>query len=276
MLADPALQISLSGPLNHRRQPNENLARELLELFTLGESHFSEADVIETARALTGYRLQDHRFLVFDPRRHDFGTKTILGRSAGFGMDDLVDWLCEQPATARHISRRLWLNLVGPAPSPARLEEIAAGWRRQNLSLPWLIRTLETSPEAVEGRRRATRLAPPITMVSRSLALLGSRHPDAFRIGVIQLARMGQPLFMPPSVKGWPVNEEWLNLRWLQARRRGLRALLADPEVWASNRLPDSLEPSLTAIPPLTIQLPAPATRENLAQLWSDPVWQLH
>lgn len=123
--------------------------------------------------------------------------------------------------------------------------------------------------------RSATRLAPPITVVSRSLALLGSRHPDSLRIGLQHLPRMGQAPFEPPSVKGWPVNEGWLNLRWLQARRRGLQALLSDSEVWASNRLPDRLDPDLTAIAPLTLRLPAEASRENLARLWSDPVWQL-
>ncbi len=83
MVLDPALQISLNGPANHRRNPNENLARELLELFSLGEGNYSEADVREAARALSGYRL-DARIesqLVLDPRRHDFGSKTILGRS---------------------------------------------------------------------------------------------------------------------------------------------------------------------------------------------------
>ncbi|WP_157665447.1 DUF1800 family protein [Cyanobium sp. NIES-981] len=275
MLADPALQISLSGHLNNRTNPNENLARELLELFSLGEGHYTENDVIETARALTGYRLVQHRSLVLDPRRHDFGTKTILGRTSGFDLSELVQWLCQQPATARHITRRLWLEIVGPLPSPARLEEIAAGWRQNHLSLPWLISVLERTPEARDGRRQATRLDSPIAMVSRSLALLGSRHPDALRISIHHLRLMGQPLFAPPSVKGWPTNEEWLNLRWLTARRRGLMALLADPEVWASRELPDSLPPGLTAIPPLTIGLPAPATRENIARLWRDPVWQL-
>ena len=118
MLADPALQISLSGHLNHRRNPNENLARELLELFSLGEGHYSEADVIETARALTGFRLVEFRSLVLDPSRHDYGSKSILGRTAAFELPDLVDWLCQQPATARHISGRLWLEIVGPLPPP--------------------------------------------------------------------------------------------------------------------------------------------------------------
>jgi hypothetical protein len=86
---------------------------------------------------------------------------------------------------------------------------------------------------------------------------------------------MGQPVLEPPSVKGWPVNEEWINLRWLQARRRGLAALLADEEVWASAALPLQLLPTLTPIPTLGLDLPAPADRSSLAQLFADPVWQL-
>lgn len=128
MVADPALQISLNGPINHRGKPNENLARELLELFSLGEGHFSELDVIEAARALTGYRLDQYRMLVLDPRRHDPGPKTILGRTAAFDGPKLVEWLCHQPATALTITRRLWLEIVGPLPSSA------AGGDRQRLA----------------------------------------------------------------------------------------------------------------------------------------------
>jgi uncharacterized protein (DUF1800 family) len=141
MVADPALQIYLNGPINHRSKPNENLARELLELFSLGEGHFSEQDVLEAARALTGYQLDEHRTLVLDPRRHDPGPMTILGLTATFNGPKLVDWLCEQPATALNITRRLWLQIVGPLPSGAPLEAIAASWRGQSLSLPWLIDT---------------------------------------------------------------------------------------------------------------------------------------
>jgi hypothetical protein len=86
---------------------------------------------------------------------------------------------------------------------------------------------------------------------------------------------MGQAPFEPPSVKGWPVNEQWLNLRWLQARRRGLQQLLTDEEVWASAALPAELSAELTPIPPLGLRLPAAASRDNLAALWADPVWQL-
>lgn len=95
MLLDPALQISLNGPANHRRSPNENLARELLELFSLGEGNFQESDVREAARALSGYSLDDRQQLVLDPQRHDSGTKTILGRTAAFAAPSLAAWLCE-------------------------------------------------------------------------------------------------------------------------------------------------------------------------------------
>lgn len=275
MVLDPALQISLNGPANHRRQPNENLARELLELFVLGEGNYSEADVREAARALTGYRLSSKGELVLDPRRHDPGLKTILGRTEAFTGESLVGWLAEQPATAPYISGRIWRQLVGTPPKPQRLQALAADWRQRQLSIPWLLTTIQATPEATQSRERGLRLADPLEVAARSLRLLGSRHRDALGIGVRAAAAMGQAPFEPPSVKGWPVNEQWLNLRWLQAWRRGLQQLLTDEEVWASAALPAELSPHLTPIPPLGLRLLAPASRENVAALWADPVMQL-
>ncbi|MFM7548333.1 MAG: DUF1800 family protein [Cyanobacteriota bacterium] len=275
MVLDPALQISLNGPANHRRQPNENLARELLELFALGEGNYSEADVREAARALTGYRLSGDGQLLLDPRRHDPGPKTILGRTEAFTGESLAGWLAEQPATVRYISGRIWRQLVGTAPKQQRLQELAAGWGQRQLSIPWLLAAIQATPEARESRQRGLRLADPLEVVARSLRLLGSRHPDALAIGVRAAAAMGQAPFEPPSVKGWPVNEQWLNLRWLQARRQGLQQLLTDEEVWGSAALPAELSAELTPIPPLGLRLPATASRENLAALLADPVWQL-
>ncbi len=275
MLLDPALQISLNGPANHRRNPNENLARELLELFSLGEGHYNETDVREAARALSGYRLDGQQQLGLDPRRHDAGRKTILGRRADFNAETLAAWLAEQPATARHISARIWRQRVGTPPPPQRLEALATGWRQQQLAIPWLMEAIATAPEAIESRRRGLRLADPLELVARSLRLLGSRHADALTISLRGLREMGQAPFEPPSVKGWPVNEQWLNLRWLQARRRTIQALLTDEEVWASRSLPPELGTSLTPIAPLTLALPAQPSRETLAVLFADPVWQL-
>jgi len=185
----------------------------------------------------------------------------------------LAAWLAQQPATALHISSRLWRVLVGTIPAKKRLLSIAKQWQEQNLSLPWLHNTLINSPEAIAARGK--KLSDPILMISRSLALIGSRNQEALQISRVQLARMGQPLLEPPSVKGWPINEQWLNLRWLQARRHGLTALLANEEVWNSRNLPPILLSSLTPIAPLGLTLPSAATRANIAQLFKDPVWQL-
>ena len=273
MLLDPALQISLNGLANKRGRPNENLARELLELFSLGEGNYKEFDVQETARALTGYYLTPEGKLSLDPQRHDGGQKNILGKSAPFNAISLAAWLAQQPATALHISSRLWRVLVGTIPAKKRMLSIAKQWQDQKLSLPWLHNTLINSPEAIAARGK--KLSDPILMISRSLALIGSRNQEALQICRVQLARMGQPLLEPPSVKGWPVNEQWLNLRWLQARRHGLTALLANEEVWNSRNLPPILLSSLTPIAPLGLTLPSAATRTNIAQLFKDPVWQL-
>jgi uncharacterized protein (DUF1800 family) len=273
MVQDAALQISLNGLANHRGNPNENLARELLELFSLGEGNYSERDVIEAARALTGYRMGPDGLLFIDPRRHDDSPKTILGQTDRFDGPTLVSWLCQQPSTAENIVRRLWPRIVGSLPPPQRLQSLSNAWITAGLSLPWLMRTLRSTPEARSGQGQ--RLEDPIGVMARSLALLGSRHPDAFSISQQGLTSMGQEPFDPPSVKGWPVNEEWLNLRWLQARKRGMQALLADEEVWAARQLPPALTQAIVPIPLLTLELPATPSRESLGLLFTDPVWQL-
>ena len=275
MVIDPALQISLNGPANQSRNPNENLARELLELFSLGEGHYGEADVMDAARALTGYRLNADKQIVLEPRRHDSGPKTILGRRAAFEASSLTSWLAEQPATARHIIQRLWRSRIGTSPPAQRLQLLAEDWRQQQLSVPWLFSTLEQLPETRASRRQGLRLADPLEMMARSLRLLGSRHPEAIAISLRGLKNMGQAPFEPPSVKGWPVNEQWIKLRWLHARRRTLQQLLVNEEVWASRQIAKDLAATLTAVPPLTLSLPAPASRDNLATLFADPVWQL-
>jgi len=137
MVLDPALQLSLNGPANHRSNPNENLARELLELFSLGEGHYSETDVREAARALSGYRLDAQQQLVLDPRRHDSGSKTILGRRADFNAASLALWLAEQPATARHINSLIAsYSLARAKPAPAYSDTFLATFQHDYILSP--------------------------------------------------------------------------------------------------------------------------------------------
>ena len=105
--------------------------------------------------------------------------------------------------------------------------------------------------------------------------MIGSRHSDAIALSLRGLRAMGQAPFEPPNVSGWPVNEQWINTRWLEARRRTLLQLIRDEEVWETRSLPSQLDRSLTGMVPFTITLPAKPTRDNLAVLFLDPVWQL-
>ena len=275
LILDPALQLALDGFKNHRRRPNENFARELLELFTLGEGNYTEADVIESSRALTGYRLNQFQKVVLNPRRHDNGQKVILGRTAAFNGESLAEWLAEQPATAKNICRRLWRRMIGTNVSSNRLNTLAQQWQQHDLSIPWIMKELTSNPEAITSRNNGLRLSDPLELVSRSLRLLGSRHEEALDLSLRGLKGMEQRPFEPPSIRGWPINEEWITSRGIQARRRTLQQLLAHEEVWESRQTRQSLPANLTAISPLTLSLPAHTTRENLEQLFNDPVWQL-
>jgi uncharacterized protein (DUF1800 family) len=144
-----------------------------------------------------------------------------------------------------------------------------------DLDLPWLYQQLLGSPEASRSIASGAMIRDPIDLMIASLNQLGSRHPDALRLAREHLARMQQAPFRPPNVKGWPVDTEWLTLRSLRARQRGLQVLLSDSEVWESRRLDSPLSPGWLPRPPLGLTLPAPPDQEHLAALWNDPVWQL-
>src|SRR5437773_8021665 len=120
MLRDPALILWLDGQKNTRQAPNENLARELMELFTLGIGNYTEDDVKAGAKALTGWQLdRDRMAAVLTPSRHDNGVKTILGRSGNFGADEYADILLAQPANAQFLAKRLWFRFASGEPIPA-------------------------------------------------------------------------------------------------------------------------------------------------------------
>src|SRR5438045_6059594 len=125
MLRDPALIVWLDGQQNTRAAPNENLARESMELFTLGVGNYTEADVRAAARALTGWQVRrGDATATFNPQRHDPGDKTILGRTGNFDTDGDADLLPAQPANATFLAARLWYRFAsGDAPPPERLAE---------------------------------------------------------------------------------------------------------------------------------------------------------
>ncbi|OZV80904.1 hypothetical protein CA850_12115 [Micromonospora echinospora] len=221
MVRDPALILWLDGQRNTRKAPNENLARELMELFTLGHGGgYTEADVKEGARALTGWVVDRRTGTArFEARRHDPGPKTILGRRAAFDAGSYAQLLADRPETARFVAARLWFRFAGPdLPPPA------------DLAGPDTITTLRrilTAPDFAQTRD--TLVKQPVEWLVGALRQLGVRPaalPEAGRRRLTAgLTALDQVPLRPPSVGGWPAGAAWLTTSSLQARLRTADAL---------------------------------------------------
>ncbi|WP_173166149.1 DUF1800 family protein [Phytohabitans suffuscus] len=211
MVGDRALVYWLDGQHNKKNAPNENLARELCELFLLGIGRYTEKDVKEAARALTGYRVAlDKEELVFDPQHHDNGAKTILGKTADFNPRGLVDLLLKQPACPRFIATRLWYRYASssePVPEGVR-EAMAAQFPRPMAMLRALFE------DEAFAETRGTMVKQPVEWFVGALRQLGLRpvrlKPEEFTRLYWALESLGQRPFAPPSVGGWPAGTAWL------------------------------------------------------------------
>ncbi|MFI5461020.1 MAG: DUF1800 family protein [Isosphaerales bacterium] len=224
MLGDGAMRRWLDGLNSTKVQPNENLAREFLELFALGEGHYSERDVREVARALAGWvevDSQQHRDQ-FDPGDFDAGPKTILGETGKWGVDDVVRIACRQSAAATHIARRLYRTFISNTdePSPGLLAPLADAMRVEgDVDVANGIELVLRSRLFHSEECRTRRVKSPVDFAIG--AILASElldPPPDFVDLEIHLTKMGQRLFFPPGVAGWPGGLAWLNGQEVLAR----------------------------------------------------------
>lgn len=212
VIRDPAMLIYLCNDENTVDGINENFARELLELFTMGEGKYSERDVREATRALTGIHV-DFRTgtAVFSPERHDHGMKTILGQSGRFGMDDLVDLILADDATARFIVTRLWRTFVSPDPDPAELDRLAAVFRTSGYRIDTLMEALLLSDAFWAPANRGRLIKSPTDLMVGTLRAAGIRDADAVRHLPTAGRLAGKDPLDPPRVDGWPGHTQWIS-----------------------------------------------------------------
>jgi uncharacterized protein (DUF1800 family) len=224
---DPALLVYLDAPANRRGHPNENLARELMELFTLGIGHYTEADVREAARALTGWRVARGVFHNWPPD-HDSGEKTILSRTGGWTGDDLVRILLEQPATARRLAGRVCEWLMGETGAgAAALDALAAGLRCHDLDIGWAVGTVLRSRAFFAATNIGNRVLGPVEFVVGAARALERFDPPPSSLLLAEwAARLGQDLFYPPNVGGWPGGRDWLTTQGIIGRANYAAALV--------------------------------------------------
>ena len=213
MVVDPAMLVWLDGRGNKIGKPNENLAREFMELFTLGIGHYQEPDVAQAARALTGWTVSRQTGQVrFVPRRHDNGPKTILGKTADFDAKYFAQLALSQEASPPFVVGRLWLRLVSAAPpSQDAMGRLLAAYGDRG-DIRATLRAIAAEPAFTDSASALVKQ--PAEWLAGLLRALGVR-PSALdqktltRL-VAGLRGMGQLPFRPPSVGGWPAGQSWL------------------------------------------------------------------
>ena len=200
---DPALLVFLDAPANRKGHANENLARELMELFTLGVGNFTEIDVKEVARTLTGWTVEDGVFAESGPR-HDDGEKTILGHKGKWTGADLLRILLEQPATAQRIAWRLCDAFFGEkAVSPEALKALGDELYRRKLDLAWAVETILRSKLFFAEANIRTRILSPVEFVVGAARALEMFDPAPSTLALADWSsRLGPDLFAPPNVGG--------------------------------------------------------------------------
>ena len=219
---DPAMVIYLDSVQNRKGTPNENFAREVMELFTLGEGNYTEQDVKEAARAFTGWSV-DRTTGQFMFRRfiHDDGSKTVLGRTGNLDGDQVLDILLAQPQTAEFITRKLWREFVSPDPDETEVKRISRRFRDSGYDIRVALYALLTSDAFYAQEHRGALIKSPIDLVVGTLKQFDFKPGETLPFAVAA-AGMGQNLFSPPNVKGWPGQETWINSSTLLARKQFL------------------------------------------------------
>jgi uncharacterized protein (DUF1800 family) len=227
---EPALLLYLDAQTNRKGHANENLGRELLELFTLGVGNYTEDDVKEAARALTGLSVEEGKFVEI-AERHDDGEKTILGAKARFDCARLVELLLQQPAVAERIVKKLVRQFFGEMGVPDEAaKQLARGLRERELDVGWAVETVVKSRLFFDEGNVRTRILCPVEFVVGSARVLELFDPAPSTLAMADWsARMGQDVFDPPNVGGWPVGRKWVHSRGLVARANYAAAIITGP-----------------------------------------------
>ena len=275
---EPAMMMYLNIEDSDAKKPNENFARELLELFTVGIGNYSEKDIKEIARAFTGWTLdaapgtpkrptvpdaprsfcRDGLVPTFIPEKHDAGEKTVLGKTGKFGVKEVLDIVAAHPATARFISGKLIAFFGASDPKNALRDRMAAEFTKTKGDIAAVLTVLLTSPEFFAKESRGTLIKSPVHLLVGTCRLLNldvTATPSLAQL----TAAMGQELFNPPNVKGWPGGRDWISSGTLAVRYHL-------PEALFDGKEPAGLEPIATD---RNFALPADdkARREMIARI---------
>lgn len=283
IIEDPAMLIYLDNRANRKKQPNENFARELLELFTLGEGNYTEQDVKALARGLTGYSIDKNMTFRFKKRIHDQKEKVFMGQSGNFNAHEIIDIILSQNATAIFIVEKLWKTFIGYTPDPQEVQRLAEIFRKSNYELKPLMKTMLTSPYFTRHSSKGNMIKSPIELIVGTLRSF--EYEDFDPKTAIQYARrLGQNLLDPPNVKGWSGEETWINTNTLLIRKSFLNRLTRGDamkhlkyNLFKSKITEDNIEnrAAKTLLPVSVFITPSPKFNQTLRTILQHPLYQL-
>ncbi|HTU89687.1 MAG TPA: DUF1800 domain-containing protein [Gemmataceae bacterium] len=257
---DPAMMAYLDLERSNKTHPNENYARELMELFTLGVGNYTEKDVLEVARALTGWTLdappgtvivkrptapdrlvfasitREGLVPTFVPKWHDEGEKTILGKTGRFGLKEVLDVIVSHPACGRLLAGKLIAYFGAYDPEGKLRERMTEAFRSSKYEIRPMLEVLFTAPEFYALETRGNQIKSPVRLLvgaCRDLRLEGKATPTLAHF----TTPLGQELFNPPTVKGWPSGESWITASTLALRCRLGEMLLDGKEITGTEPL---------------------------------------
>ena len=239
---DPAMLVYLDGANSRREAPNENFAREVMELFTLGEAThgggYSEQDIREAARAFTGWSVDRDTFTFrFRPAFHDASAKTVLGRTGNFDGDAVLDVMLAQDAAARFIVGKLWKEFVSPTPDAKDVVRIGQAFSASGYDIGLALRELLLTDAFWAADNPGSLVKSPVELVVGTVRQFGFSYTDAMPFA-LKSAQLGQNLLVPPNVKGWPGYTEWINATTLLERKRFTEQLVRAVEFQGESKAP--------------------------------------
>jgi uncharacterized protein (DUF1800 family) len=215
----PAMLSFLNNQQNKKQHPNENFAREVMELFTVGRGNYTENDIKEGARAFTGWGFNLQGEFVNRPFVHDTGSKTFLGKTGNFDGDDIIDILLEQKQTAKYITQKLYRYFVNDTPDAAKIELLANRFYQSGYDIKKLLADIYASDWFYNDKNIGTRIKSPVELLVgiRRLIPMELEKPE---MQLLFERALGQILFYPPNVAGWPGGKNWIDSSALMLRMR--------------------------------------------------------
>jgi len=226
----PAMLAFLNNQQNKKSHPNENFAREVMELFTMGRGNYTENDVKEAARAFTGWSFNAQGEFLFRKNQHDFGSKTFLGKTGNFDGDDILNILLENKQTANYISNKIYSYFVNENIDKKNQQLLSSRFYSNNYDISKLLEDIYSSDWFYDEKNIGNRIKSPVELLAGIRRLLPMQLDNNQSQLLFQRA-LGQVLFYPPNVAGWPGGKNWIDSSSLMLRLRVPQILSANDAI---------------------------------------------